>query len=41
MDEAAELSMPSPQQVYFVSSRTGNVEIHPQWGLLLDQLWVR
>lgn len=24
----------------FVSERVGNVQIHPQWGILVDQLWV-
>jgi peptide/nickel transport system substrate-binding protein len=24
-----------------VSKRVGNVEQHPQWGVLLDRLWVR
>jgi len=26
---------------YAVSSRAGNYQYHPQWGPLLDQLWVR
>jgi peptide/nickel transport system substrate-binding protein len=25
----------------FVSKRVGNYQFHPQWGLLLDQLWVK
>ena len=25
----------------FVSNRVGNVQFHPVWGLLVDQLWVR
>jgi peptide/nickel transport system substrate-binding protein len=25
----------------FVSARVGNYQYHPQWGILLDQLWVR
>lgn len=25
----------------FVSKRVGNYQYHPQWGVLLDQLWVR
>jgi YVTN family beta-propeller protein len=28
------------QNVDFVSKRVGNYEYHPQWGVLLDQLWV-
>ena len=27
--------------VTFVSSRVGNFEYHPQWAVLLDQLWVK
>jgi hypothetical protein len=27
--------------VVFVSKRVGNYQFHPQWGLLLDQLWVK
>jgi peptide/nickel transport system substrate-binding protein len=25
----------------FVSKSVGNYQFHPQWGLLLDQLWVK
>jgi ABC-type transport system substrate-binding protein len=31
----------NPQDATFVSKRVGNVEHHPQWGVLLDRLWVR
>jgi hypothetical protein len=31
----------NPKQLVFLSSRVGNYEYSPQWGLLLDQLWVR
>ena len=27
--------------VDFVSERVGNYQYHPQWGALLDQLWVK
>jgi peptide/nickel transport system substrate-binding protein len=27
--------------VDFVSERVGNYQYHPQWGVLLDQLWVK
>ena len=40
-DRSPWLAYASPQNVYFVSERVGNVEINPQWQLLLDQLWVR
>jgi YVTN family beta-propeller protein len=29
------------QSVTLLSKRTGNYEFNPQWGVLLDQLWVR
>ena len=27
--------------VDFVSKRVGNYQFNPQWGVLLDQLWVK
>ena len=29
------------QVVDFVSKRVGNYKYHPQWGALLDQLWIK
>jgi peptide/nickel transport system substrate-binding protein len=29
------------RNVDFVSKRVGNYQYHPQWGVLLDQLWVK
>jgi peptide/nickel transport system substrate-binding protein len=29
------------QNVDFVSKRIRNYQFHPQWGSLLDQLWVK
>ena len=29
------------EDVTFLSRRVGNFQFHPQWGVLLDQLWVR
>ena len=29
------------QEVDFVSKRVRNYKYHPQWGVLLDQLWVK
>ncbi|HEY6067390.1 MAG TPA: hypothetical protein VIU81_01765, partial [Gaiellaceae bacterium] len=29
------------QNVDLLSKRTGNYQFHPQWGTLIDQLWVR
>jgi peptide/nickel transport system substrate-binding protein len=31
----------NPRNVDFVAKRVGNYQYHPQWGALLDQLWVR
>ena len=39
-DRSPWLAYANPQDVYFVSERVGNVQINPQWKLLLDQLWV-
>jgi hypothetical protein len=39
-DRSPELAYANLQDVYFVSERVGNVQINPQWKLLLDQLWV-
>jgi ABC-type oligopeptide transport system substrate-binding subunit len=29
------------QNVDFASKRVGNHQVHPQWGVLLAQLWVK
>ncbi|MBA2642951.1 MAG: hypothetical protein H0U82_08505 [Actinobacteria bacterium] len=31
----------NPSNVNFVSKRVGNYQYNPQWGVLLDQLWVK
>ncbi len=31
----------NPLNVDFVSRRVGNYQHNPQWGVLLDQLWVK
>jgi len=41
VNQAPWVAMPTPKQVYFVSSRIGNFEVSPQWGVLLSQLWVQ
>lgn len=33
-------SLVTPNDTFFVSERVGNVQLHQQWGILLDQLWV-
>jgi YVTN family beta-propeller protein len=41
VDTAAWLPVANPLGVDFLSERVGNYQRHPQWGLLLGQLWVR
>jgi peptide/nickel transport system substrate-binding protein len=38
---ATVVPMYNLQVATFVAKRVGNVEQHPQWGVLLDRLWVR
>jgi peptide/nickel transport system substrate-binding protein len=40
-DQAPWLPTVNLNAVDVVSSRVGNYQFHPQWGILLDQLWVR
>jgi len=40
-DLAAQVDFVNPVGIDFVSSRVGNAQHNPQWGLLLDQVWVR
>jgi YVTN family beta-propeller protein len=40
-DRAAAVPMFTPQAVDVVSRRVGNYQRSPQWGILLDQLWVQ
>jgi YVTN family beta-propeller protein len=41
VDRAPLVPLFSLRQVDFVSRRVGNYQFHPQWGILLGQLWVR
>jgi peptide/nickel transport system substrate-binding protein len=41
VDQAPMVPLVNPKQVDFLSSRVGNYQYNPQWGLLLDELWVR
>jgi peptide/nickel transport system substrate-binding protein len=41
VDRAAWLPLVDELGLDFVSARVRNYQFHPQWGLLLDQLWVR
>ena len=41
VDQAPVVPLVNPKQVEFLSQRVGDYQYNPQWGLLLDQLWVR
>jgi YVTN family beta-propeller protein len=41
VDHAPWLPTLNLNTVDFLSARVGNYQFHPQWGMLLDQLWVR
>ena len=41
VDHAAAVPLLNPKQIDLVSRRVGNHQYHTQWGVLLDQLWVR
>jgi peptide/nickel transport system substrate-binding protein len=40
VDGAALVPVANPISTFVVSERTGNMQINPQFGLLLDQIWV-
>ena len=39
--QAPLVPMYNGREVVFVARHVGNYEYNPQWGVLLDQLWVR
>ena len=41
VDQAPVVPLYTLEQVDIVSSRVGNYQYQPQWGALLDQMWVR
>ena len=41
VDRAAAIPLFNPKSIEVVSRRVGNAQYNPQWGLLLEQLWVR
>jgi YVTN family beta-propeller protein len=41
VDLAPVAPLTNPVFVDFVSARVGNYQRHPEWGILLDQLWVQ
>ena len=40
-DRAPAVPYANDLQLTFLSRRVGNYQSNPQWGVLLDQLWVR
>jgi peptide/nickel transport system substrate-binding protein len=41
VDKAAAIPLFTQQSATLLSKRVGNYQFSPQWGPLLDQLWVR
>jgi peptide/nickel transport system substrate-binding protein len=41
VEEAIVAPVDNPISAYAVSARVGNVQVHPQWGILLTRLWVQ
>lgn len=41
VDDAVDVPLSNPLEPDFVARRVGNFEYNPQWGVLVDQLWVR
>jgi peptide/nickel transport system substrate-binding protein len=41
VDDAVDAPLSNPLEPDFVARRVGNFEYNPQWGVLVDQLWVR
>jgi len=41
VDRAAAVPFANDLALTFLSQRTGNYQSNPEWGVLLDQLWVR
>jgi YVTN family beta-propeller protein len=41
VEEAAFAALTNPVTTHAVSARLGNIQVHPQWGILLSRLWVQ
>jgi hypothetical protein len=41
VDEAVDVPVANPTDPVFLARRVGDYQYNPQWGALLDQLWVR
>jgi hypothetical protein len=40
VDQALWIAYMNPGWNQLLADRVGNYEYHPQWGVLIDQLWV-
>jgi ABC-type transport system substrate-binding protein len=41
IEDAAMVPLTNPVTTHAVSERVGNVQVNPQWGILLSRLWVQ
>jgi len=41
VQDAIQVPLANPVSAYTFSARTENVQVHPQWGILLSRLWIR
>jgi peptide/nickel transport system substrate-binding protein len=41
VEDAAQAPITNPVTTQAVSARVGNVQVNPQWGILLSRLWVK
>ena len=41
VEDAVWVSLTNPVSAYAFSARTENIQVHPQWGILLSRLWVQ
>jgi len=41
VEEAIWVPLTNPVSTYAFSARTENIQVHPQWGVLLSRLWVQ
>jgi peptide/nickel transport system substrate-binding protein len=41
VEDAVWASLTNPISAYAFSARTENIQVHPQWGILLSRLWVQ
>jgi len=41
VDQAPHVPLTNPRTIDLVSPRVGDYQYNPQWGALIDQLWVR